>query len=225
MFKNREEAGKLLGQKVAATLANLPNIESSQLIVVGLPRGGIPVAKEIASAVAAPLTIFVSKKIGAPFQPELAIGAVCSTGVSILNNELGHLIDDLHPYIQSEKARLTQVTKELENKWIKASGIEGPGIVKNKLAILVDDGIATGMTVFAAIRGLRALGAEYVIVASPVMSARTADQLAIRCNGLIYLVCPVEFQAVGQFYKDFHQVEDQEMINILKQYKNSSTAA
>jgi putative phosphoribosyl transferase len=218
MFRNREEAGKLLGKKVFEILRAMPEFRPDKTVVVGLPRGGVPVAKQVAAALAVPLTILVSKKIGAPFQPELAIGAVCSSGVILLNKDLDYIIDDLKPYIESEKRRLTAVTKALEEKWTNAAGIQGLMNAKGKLVVLVDDGIATGMTILAAIKSLKASGASKIIVASPVISTRVAARLRLECDELITLLCPHEFQAIGQFYGDFHQVEDDEMISILKDY-------
>lgn len=224
MFKNREQAGKLLAKKVLEVLAQLPDYQADHTIVVGLPRGGVPVAKEIACALEAELTIRVSKKIGAPFQPELALGAVSSSGIVVLNEQLRYITERLEQYIESERKRLTEVTRELEVQWLEKAGIKHRLSLNGKLVVLVDDGVATGMTTLAAIRSLKREGASAVMLATPVISPNTSRWLQQDCDLVVALLTPHDFGAIGEFYQDFHQVDDDEMIETLSQFASMAKA-
>lgn len=211
MFKDREHAGKLLAAKVGELIKKKEHVPT---LVIGLPRGGVPVAKEVASELHAELSILVSKKIGAPFQPEFAIGAVTSAGVVALNEEV--YFEGIEPYIESERLRLKDVTKQLEKHWFDAAGLEDGKKIKGKRVVLVDDGIATGMTTLAAVRSVRSLGAKETIVATPVISIDAQAMLSKESIEVLALMMPFEFLSISCFYKDFHQVEDDEVIAALK---------
>lgn len=216
MFNNRQEAGRLLGQKVVADLPDRWVSNPERIVVVGLPRGGVPVAVEVAKALGACTSILVSKKIGAPFQPEFTIGAVTSAGIVVLNEEVGFELKQIEDYIESETARLTKITQEKERKWLDAAGLREPTVFRDRIAVNVDDGVATGMTALAAVRSLRHLGAAAVLVAVPVMSRDAYETLSSECDQVVCLHCPAQFRAVGQFYVDFHQVDDDEVTRHLR---------
>lgn len=219
MFRDRQRAGFLLGRYLAEGFQKIEGFDPSKVVVVALPRGGVPVAAQIASALGCPLDVIVSKKIGAPTQPELALGAVTADGVSVVNRELIEYLQVSKAYLDSEKQWLATRTKALEEYWRRASGLIDPLHVRDRLVILVDDGIATGMTVIAAVRSLRARGAGPLILAAPVMSSSSYELLERECDYIVTLAVPPEFSAVGQYYADFHQVEDQEVIACLQQSK------
>ena len=224
MFKNREQAGQLLGQKVQEIMSALPDFQPERTVVVALPRGGVPVAKAVSAALRCQLTILVSKKIGAPFQPELAIGAVTSSGEVVLNDRLGFVLKGMKPYVDAQRKRLMRETKILEKHWLEAAGLSDSLSLKGKRTVLVDDGVATGMTTLAAIRSLKAAGATEVILATPVIPEEASDRLGKELNRIIALETPGDFLAIGQFYDDFHQVEDQEVIDVLKAFTGHGPA-
>jgi putative phosphoribosyl transferase len=224
MFKNREEAGKQLAKAVQIGIARLPQEPGQGTIVVGLPRGGVPVAKEVAALLNVPLTILVSKKVGAPGQPELALGAVSSSGTASIYEELCATIPEIYSYLNREIPRMQELTKELESKWLHAAGLPKRSSFAGKRVIIVDDGIATGMTTSAAIAAVEAELPASVLVATPVVARNSRNRLLRECDTVISLLSPNEFWAVGQFYEDFHQVEDSEMIAALKTCSQGQTA-
>ena len=211
MFRNRQEAGKLLAALVAKKLNARPADAALPTIVVGLPRGGVPVAREVAAALRIPLTILVSKKIGAPFQPELALGAVSSRGVVVLDDEVAACTGQLQSYVQTEAQELARSTQEKEKNWLRRAG-EQPVRFHGKRVIVVDDGIATGMTTLAALRSIREEVPARLILATPVIARQTCYRLQDDCDELIALLTPGDLSAIGKFYDDFHQVEDEEML-------------
>lgn len=208
MFKDRKSAGILLCKKLQESLAGKAEIPN---IVVALPRGGVPVAVEIAEALKAPLTVLVSKKIGAPFQAEFAIGAVSSSGVFVLNENSGFDLDHLQKYIDKERQRLSSITKEAELECLQSAGLKAQIDFSGKRAIVVDDGIATGMTVMAAAKSLRQLGAAEVIVAAPVVALESVETLLSYSDQVLAVETPRDLGAIGLFYEDFHQVPDEEL--------------
>lgn len=208
MFKNRTEAGRLLLIELKAALSRRQKMQS---IVAALPRGGVPVAVEIASALACPLTVLVSKKIPAPFQPEFALGAVSSTGAVVLNHESGFAPERSSPYIETQRRLLSKSTKEMEERYLHDAGYTEQLEFGNKRVIVVDDGIATGMTVLAAIESAKTLGAAEVIVAAPVVAPQAKDMIAAYCDEVVAVEEPYNLGAIGFFYEDFHQVEESEL--------------
>ncbi|MBY0357924.1 MAG: hypothetical protein K2W82_07970 [Candidatus Obscuribacterales bacterium] len=213
MFRDRLHAGNLLGEALKKILTQ--NGNDLDTVIIALPRGGVPVARQIAENLSAPLSILVSKKIGAPYQPELALGAVSSTGVVVLNETLGIINDQVHPYIKTESNRLIDDTKTLQKRWLDQAGLSENQDLKNKQVILVDDGVATGMTTLAALRSLKELGALRTILATPIIASDARKRLENECDLIVGLENPNDFEAVGQFYMDFHQVDDTEMIKAL----------
>lgn len=207
VFKNRQDAGEKLTAKL------LSYQESSETIVIGLPRGGVEVAFWIAKNLKLPLDIIVPRKIGAPSNPEFAIGAVCEDGTVILNeytSELGEVTDD---YIQREAEKERQEAQRRINLY--RSGCLSLNL-KDKAVILADDGIATGATMQAAISSAKDKGAKEIIIAIPVAPEDTLNQIKKNADKVICLFTPVFFDAVGSFYDDFGQVSDEEVISLMR---------
>lgn len=205
MFLNRADAGQKLAQKL------LKYRESSDIVVIGLPRGGVVVAAAVAAALDAPLDIIVPRKIGYPGNPELAIGAISEEGEGVFTPSLLKTVSEeyLHAEVRKEimeAARRLRVYR----------GDQPPLFLKNKVALLVDDGIATGATMRAAILSARKKGAAQIVVAAPVIAPDTLDQLRQEAEAVVYLVAPESFGAVGAFYHSFEQTSDEEVIRLLQ---------
>ena len=206
-FKDRKNAGQQLAQALAA-YKDAPNT-----IVLGLPRGGVIVAKEIAKALNLPLDVIIARKIGAPSNPELAVGALTVGGTYYINKPLvesmGLTVDSLTPIIEAE----TQEAIRREEKYRTG---KKPLEFKDKTIILVDDGIATGATMRVAMIAAKNLGAQKIIVAVPVMPIESVYALKNNVDELVCLYPADEFFGVGQFYEEFPQVTDDEVIEALK---------
>jgi putative phosphoribosyl transferase len=204
-FPDRRAAGKELAGRLASLAAERP-------IVLGLPRGGVVVADEIATALAAELDVVIVRKIGAPGRPELAAGAVGERGVLVLNEDVvGHLRiseDQLTSTVELELAELSR------RAGLYRAG-RPPLEVSERTVILVDDGIATGATVSAALRVLREIGARRIVLAVPVAAQETLQALAEQVDEIVCLRAPAMMRAVGASYREFNQVEDAEVIEIL----------
>lgn len=199
VFKNRTEAGK----KLAVLLTDFKGADA---IVLALPRGGVVVAKEVARELSLPLDIIVTRKIGAAGNDEYAIGAIDLDGEGIWNEAERAQVDKtwLSKKIESEK-------KEAERRWRAYRGKRGPLELKGKTAIIVDDGIATGLTMRAAVAYAKRNGAQKVIVAVPVSAEDSLRTLKKEAE-VRTLEAPVFFFAVGEWYEDFPQIEDEEVI-------------
>jgi len=222
MFSNRQQAGVLLAEKTIDSLGADGQINPNQIVVLALPRGGVPVALEIAFTLGCPLNVLASKKIGAPDQKELAVGAVTSSGVIVIDETLSGYLNISSDYIKKEKEYLINKTKQLEERWRLSAGLESQLSLDQKIVIVVDDGVATGMTAIAAARSLKSQGASKIIFATPVISAHAYNRLLQEYNQVIILEIPSDFGSVGQFYLDFHQVEDLEVVQALAQAMNKS---
>jgi predicted phosphoribosyltransferase len=171
------------------------------LIVLGLPRGGVPVAFEIAEALGAPLDVMVVRKLGAPGRPEFALGAVASGGVRVMNPAVEGRVSDQEIDQVEQEAR-----RALEARERALRGTSGGPDVRGKRVVLVDDGIATGSTMKAAVEAVRKLGAKEVVVAAPVASPSAAAELRELADRTVVPSTPAAFLAIGQFYEDFSQV-------------------
>jgi len=225
MFINRQQAGSLLAKEITKQIQQYGQFDRDQTIVLGLPRGGLPVALEIALALNSPLNIITSKKIGAPDQPELAVGAVTADGVVVVDRQLTEYLGISPEYIEKESDYLADKTKKLEQTVRCSAGLRASIDLREKQVIVVDDGVATGMTAIAAARSLRAQGAKTVIFATPVISRRAYHLLQQEYDQVIGLEIPEDFQAVGQFYIDFSQVNDGEVVSALTLSKNREVAS
>jgi erythromycin esterase-like protein/predicted phosphoribosyltransferase len=206
LFLDRHEAGRLLAAKLSA-YANRPD-----LLVLALPRGGVPVAYEVARALGAPLDVFVVRKLGVPGYEELAMGAVATGGVRVLNDQLVHnlglpkqLIDSIAAQEQDELARRERLYR----------GGRPPPDVRGRTVILVDDGLATGATMRAAIEALRQLKPARIVVAVPTASRETCQEMKAMVDDVICAITPEPFHTVGLWYQDFTQTTDEEVRNLL----------
>ncbi len=181
-------------------------------MVLGLPRGGIPVAYEVAHALGAPLDLLMVRKLGAPGQPELAIGAV-APGVVVLDHETMTLLGVTEDYVARVRA---QETRALEDGLQRFRGTRPFPDVAGRTVILVDDGIATGATALAAVDAVRARGAARVVVAAPVAAPDAVTRLRAAADDVVVLETPPDFQAVGYWYSDFTATTDDEVRQMLR---------
>lgn len=210
-FRDRAEAGQILGAELASR--NLVNA-----VVLALPRGGVAVAKEVADALKAPLDVVVVRKLGVPWQPELAMGAI-SSGVRVLD---AGLIADLRISSQQIEIVATKESQEIARREKLYRGDMPPINLCGKTIVLVDDGLATGSTMMAAVRCVRNLDPGRVIVAAPVCSAEACSRLTKEADECVWLAQPEPFCAVGQWYEDFHQATDAEVQKLLKHGRSTA---
>ncbi|BCX18440.1 MAG: phosphoribosyltransferase [Geminicoccaceae bacterium] len=207
MFADRTDAGR----RLAAALVHL---RDRHPVVLALPRGGVPVGFEVAKALAAPLDILLVRKIGAPFQPELAAAAIVDGAEPVLvrNEEVIRAYGIDEEWIEAEASRQLA---EIERRRRLYCGDRAPVSVRGRTAILVDDGIATGTTVRAALRALARLAPARRVLAVPVAPPDTVASLAHEADEIVALEQPEWMGAVGQFYRDFTQTEDEEVVRLL----------
>ena len=211
MFQNRLDAAVQLAEK-------LGEYKNANAIVLAIPGGGVPIGKEVADELNIPLEIILSKKIGHPQNPEYAIGSVSELGI-VLNYDLTNVSME---YIQKEAARLQILLKE---KFKLFMGNKKRADLKDKIVILVDDGIATGNTILATIKMIKNSSPKKIVVAVPVAPPATARKIAKEVNELICLLTPSDFYAVGQWYKDFTQVSDEDVLELLGPKKELATSS
>lgn len=205
-FHDRREAGRRLAQRLEHLKGR------KDLVVLGIPRGGVVVAAEVAQALAAPLDVFITRKIGAPFNHELAIGAVASDGTVFYDHEL--IFQLQIPYKQVEQERERQL-QEVHRRAKLYRGDHAPIPLQGRIAILVDDGVATGATTITALRALKHQNVARSILAVPVAPPQVVPLLRAECDELVVLDTPDPFLAVGYFYEDFGQTTDEEVIELL----------
>jgi predicted phosphoribosyltransferase len=205
-FADRMAAGRELGAVLARSY------RGTECIVLALPRGGVPVAAEVAAALGAPWDVFVVRKLGVPGQPELAFGAVASGGAQVLNQDVVARAG-LGP--AEIGAIAAAETEELRSREQRYRGTRPLPPVAGRTAVLVDDGIATGASVRAAVEGVRALGPDCVVVAAPVAPPQTVRDLSNVADAVVALTTPQDFRAVGRYYADFRQVGDRDVAALL----------
>ena len=201
-YRDRHEAGRILAQHVQ------DQVDAADAVVLALPRGGVPVGLEVARALGAPLDVFIVRKLGAPAQPELAMGAIASGGVRVLNESV---IADLGITKQEIAAVADREAAELARREKSYRDDRPPLEVSGRVVILVDDGLATGSTMRAAIAAVRQRGAGRLVVAVPVGARDTCAELAREVDALICPLQPAMFMAIGQWYEDFSQTTDEEV--------------
>ena len=204
-FDDRRHAGRELARRLAGLDLKSP-------VILGLPRGGVPVAWEAARALDAPLDALVVRKIGAPGNPEVAVGAVAAGGVRVWNDEL---LRDLGLTPQGLEGAVRRELAELERRERAYRGGAAPPDAAGKTAVIVDDGLATGATLRAALLAVRRLRPARTVAAVPVASARALDELRGVADELVCLQVPPGFSAVGQFYADFSPTTDEEVVALL----------
>jgi putative phosphoribosyl transferase len=206
MFTNRTEAGQKLAEKLKAYVGR------EDVLVLGVPRGGVPVAFEVAAALKAPLDILVLRKLGVPWQEELAFGAIAQGGVRILDRQIMEMLNLTTAEVEQVTAR-EQV--ELERREKAYRGDRPPLDVRGRTVVLVDDGIATGSSMRAAIAALRQMGPARIVLAVPVAPPATCERLREEVDELVCVDMPESFYAIGQFYLDFLPVGDREVTELL----------
>jgi len=206
-FRDRTEAGRLLAARLSPFAAEHP-------VVLGLPRGGVPVAFEVAAALSAPLDVIVVRKLGVPDQPELAMGALGENGVRVVDDHILR-ITRVQPREVDRVERRERA--ELERRVARYRGDRARVSLQGRVVILVDDGIATGSTARAACRVARALGASRVVLAAPVGPPDVAQRVADDADEVICVSQPEDFSAVGSAYQDFAQTTDEEVEELLAQ--------
>ncbi|HET7610411.1 MAG TPA: phosphoribosyltransferase family protein [Rhodanobacteraceae bacterium] len=215
LFEDRADAGRQLAAKLEAYGGR------DDVIVLGLPRGGVPVAYEVAVALGARLDVLVVRKLGLPRQPELAIGAIASGGALYLNENVlraARVSDAMLQVVEAgERAELVRREKLYRGK-------RPVPPVRGKTVIVVDDGMATGASMQAAVMALRSLKPERIVVAVPVAPADAARRLADAADEFVCVLTASDFQAVGQFYRDFGQTTDEEVRRLLSEHARKATA-
>jgi putative phosphoribosyl transferase len=216
IFENRVEAGRQLAQKLKAYA------DRRDVIVLGIPRGGVAVAFEVAKALRVPLDIFLSRKLGVPWHEELAFGALSTGSVRILDRDLiaklglsDREIDHVAKTVEAELKRRERVYR----------GARPPLQLQGKTVLLIDDGIATGSSMSAAIQALRQMRPAKIVVAVSVAPLQTYNRLTSEVDQLVCIDTPESFYAIGQFYEDFSQVTDDEVTNLLRRSTDTTEAA
>jgi len=206
LFRDRKDAGRRLAERLA-------RYRGEDSVVLALPRGGVPVGYEVARALKAPLDVFIARKLGAPNQPELGIGAVAKDGSRVLNERIVEEIGVSEEYIEWEVA---EEIKEAKRRFKLFRGEHPAPEVRERTAILVDDGIATGVTTWAAIEALRRRDPRRLVLAVPVCAMHAAESLRREVDELICLEAPSNLMAIGLWYRHFEQTSDEEVIELLE---------
>jgi predicted phosphoribosyltransferase len=205
-FANRRHAGLQLAQSLREFAGR------SDVTVLALPRGGVPVARPVADALHAPLDVFVVRKLGAPGHEELAVGAIAEGGARVIHTDLVRALGISAPELDAIAA---QERQELERRVLAYRRGASPAQVEDRVVIMVDDGLATGATMEAAIAGLRNRRPAQVVVAVPVGSPDTCTRIATLADKVVCLLCPPGFTAIGEWYDDFGQTSDNEVTALL----------
>lgn len=205
-FRDRAEAGRILAEKLARYR------DRDEVLILALPRGGVPVAFEVAKALHAPLDVFLVRKLGLPGREELAMGAISSGGVKVLNQEVVGSLRIPESVIDSVA---DQERRELERREREyRSGRPAP-LIENQVVILIDDGLATGASMRAAVEAVRQQRPKWVVVAVPVASPAACDELKAEVDEVVCAVTPDRFYAVGMWYEDFPQTSDEDVKDLL----------
>ncbi len=217
LFSDRREAGKRLAEALTSR-------QTTNAVVLALPRGGVPVALEVAEALGAPLDVLLVRKLGAPDQPELAIGAVIdgSEPQIVLNDAIVAELGVSPEIIEEEARRELRVIEKRRHQWVEGTPAHS---VTGRTVIIVDDGIATGATVKAALLAVRRQGAKHIIVATPVAPAEVVAALEVLADEVVVLATPSPFRAIGLFYEDFTQVEDSAVTEMLRRAAKAAARA
>ncbi|WP_104180357.1 phosphoribosyltransferase [Arthrobacter sp. B0490] len=203
-FLDRTDAGRQLGQRLAG-------LRGQDVVVLGLPRGGVPVAFEVAKALDAPLDVIVVRKLGVPYRPEVAMGALGEDGTRVLD---AHILTSAHVTEEDLRTVETKERQVLEGRRARYRQGRSRTDVHGRMVIVVDDGVATGSTARVACQVAKQLGAARVVLAVPVAPARTMDSFE-EADKVVSLVSPRKFQAVGCYYRDFSPTEDDEVVKLL----------
>jgi len=211
MFRDREDAARQLAERLQGRKLINP-------LVLGIPRGGAVIGAVLAEELGADLDVVLSRKLRAPGQPELAVGAVAEDGEVHLTAYGREFIKPQTEYLEEE--RRLQLAEIARRKSLFRAILQ-PAPVAGRSVIVTDDGIATGSTMFAALQTIRPLGPRDLIVAVPVLAPERLAELWRLCDEVVFLFAPKKFWAIGQFYHDFHQLEDEEVCDILRSFSNT----
>ena len=213
-FRNRSEAGQCLAAQLLAYA------HRDDVLVLAIPRGGVVVGYQVARALRVPLDVFIVRKIGAEHIPELAVGAIASGGIQLINYDSVRALRmtpaSLHAILARERAEL--IRRETAYR-----GQRPPADIRGKTILLVDDGIATGASIRAALAALRRQGPAAIVLAVPVVDASVARQLAGEADALIAVLTPLHLGAVGEYYDGFHQTTDEEVCRLLEESREGQT--
>ena len=217
MFTDRRDAGRRLARRLHGYTAQQP-------AVVALPRGGVPVAYEVARALDAPLDVIVARKLGAPDQPELGIGALVDGDhpETVLDQQAIALLGVDRDYLRSE---IDRQLREIRRREAAYRGGRPPVGLAGRTVIVIDDGLATGSTMRAALRAIRRAGARRVVLAVPVAPLDTLAALAREVDEVVCLATPADFDSVGRFYRDFAATSDAEVVHLLADARHAAAAA
>lgn len=211
IFRDREDAGRRLAERLVRYRGENP-------IILALPRGGVPVGYEISRLLQAPLDVIIARKLGAPGQPELAVGAVAPGGVRVVNDRTVQWLsipgDWIESAVQKELAEVRRRTRRFRGERAELT-------IGGRTAILVDDGIATGMTARAAIRAVGAQQPRRVVLAVPVCAQETMGKLEAEVDEIVCLQTPADLWAIGFWYENFHQVSDEEVVELLERSRSN----
>jgi putative phosphoribosyl transferase len=211
LFEDRVDAGRQLAERLAPYAEERP-------VVFALPRGGVPVGAEVSRSLGAPLEVIVSRKLGAPGQPEFGIGAVAPGGVRVLNERAVRALGIEEDYLEMISAR---ELAEAERRLKLFRGDRPYPDLERRTAILVDDGLATGVTARAALLALRRMNPRRLVLAVPVCALQTAELLRPEADDLICLLAPDNLEAVGLWYRNFEQTSDEEVVRLLEEVRLS----
>lgn len=207
-FRDRQDAGR----RLAGVLLPYRDERPAAVVVVGIPRGGVPVAAEVARILRAPLDVTVVRKIGAPRNPEFAIGALAEGGIHVLNRDAVWMLGLSDAAVG---ARIEQTEDELRDRVSRYRGARAPVALRGRTAIVVDDGLATGSSALAAVRSLRARGAAGVVLGVPVGASESANKLRRDADEVVCVHEPDDLWAVGLWYEDFRPTTDEEVVSLL----------
>ncbi len=211
-FQNRSDAGQRLAAELAA-YADRPDV-----LVLAIPRGGVVVGDKVAGALRVPLDIFVVRKIGAEHIPELAVGAIASGGIQLIDSET---VRGVGMTPEAVEAIIARERRELERREAAYRGTRPPAGIRGRTVLLVDDGVATGASMRAAIAALRVHEPAQIVVAVPVIDVSVAALLAREADALVAVLRPIRLEAVGAWYEDFNQTTDAEVIDLLHRIAES----
>jgi len=212
MWQDRIEAGQKLAQKLKEVLGEQK--AANKLLILAIPRGGVVIGRQIADFLKCPMDVIITKKIGAPGNPELAVGAIGLVSEPVIDEELVARLGIKKDYLEKKMAEIKNQIIIQEKEW--RSGKE-PLDLKNKVVVITDDGVATGATVKAAIEIVRQANPQKIILAMPVVAKESLNEIENLADEVVYLEAPELFFAVGQFYQDFEQITDEEVKELLNE--------
>jgi putative phosphoribosyl transferase len=221
MFDSREQCGQLLAQRMMDTFRRLGIYDFNKLVVVAASRGGVPIAVEIAIALRCAIDVLLTRKIPFPHVPEIEMGAISSEGVVVISDDSIAQLASRNGnarLLEDEKEQLKAEARATEKSWLESADIHAHLDIEGKIVILVDDGVMTGMTMMTALRTMSKKGAAIRIVAMPVLPYSIYSSLKTQCDLLFSLAVPHEYSPASMYYRDFHTVDDSEVVSDLRRW-------